>query len=230
METIVCIPGLGGRANLFSKYKGALSEYNLEFVDVINWKKAQDDIDQMIEKHEKVIFFCNCYGMQFALRTIEKNPSKISALVVIEPYLGEFLSWRKIAIVINWCILAIMNLTDRLGIKRTKFPEVDYNWVEKQPLYLQPFYDIWHQSMTDYFEKIDDILKFELPSHVDTKTFFIFSPKGYIRDPKKRERLKNVFPNAELVELGKNSHNIMTLSYDEIATAIKNWLKLNVIK
>lgn len=227
METIICIPGLGGRANLFSKYKNVLSEYNLEFVDVINWKKAQGDVDKIIEKKEKVILFCNCYGSQLALRSIEKYPYKVSALIVIEPFFGEFLSWRKIAIVINWGILAIMNLTDFLGVRRTKFPEVDYNMVEKQPLFFQPFYDVWHQSMTDYFEKIDDVLKFELSPRVDTKTFFIFSPKGFIRDPKKRERLKSVFSNAELVELGKNSHNIMTLSYEEIATAVKNWLELN---
>jgi pimeloyl-ACP methyl ester carboxylesterase len=230
METIICIAGLGGRSSLFNKYGDILSDYNLKFVDVINWQVAQKEINSLVEKSENVIFLCNCYGAQLALRAIEKTPEKVSALIVIEPYFGEFFPWRKTALVINHGILSFVKLLHLSGIKRTKFPEIDYTWVERQPLFLQPFSDIRHQSLNDYFGKIDDILTFGLPSCVNTKTLIIFSPKGFVRDAKKRARLKSVFSNSRLVELGKNSHNIMTLSREEIATSVKNWLKLNTTK
>ena len=152
---------------------------------------------------------------------------KITALIIIEPFFGEFVPWpwKKIALITNRGIVHLMRWTDRLGLKRTKFPEVNYNIVEKQPLFFQPFYDIAHQSMTDYFEKIEDILTFELPQSIETKTYFIFSPKGFIRDPKKRDRLKSIFVNSDLVEIGKNTHNIMTLSYEEIGKALREWLR-----
>lgn len=230
METIICIAGLGGRSNLFNKYGDILSDYNLKFVDVINWQVAQKEVNWLVEKSESIIFLCNCYGTQLALRAIEKTPNKVSALIAIEPYFGEFFPWKKTALVANRGILSFVKLLHLLGIKRTNFPEVDYNWVERQPLFLQPFSDIRHQSLKDYFGKIDDILTFDLPPRVNTKTLIIFSPKGFVRDAKKRAHLKSVFSNSELAELGKNSHNIMTLSRQEIATSVKNWLKLNGIK
>lgn len=228
MKTIICIPGLGGRSNYYREYKNLLSQFNLEFFDVVNWKEAQKAIDGFTEKQEQVIFLTNCYGIQFALRAIDKYPSKVAALIVIEPFFGEFFPFKKAALLINKLILGFMRFTDKLGLKRTKFPEVDYYFVERQPLFFQPFYDVVHQSMTDYFEKTEDILTYQPPEQVRTKTFLIFSPKGFVRDPKKRQRFKDVFINSDMAEVGKNTHNIVTLSTPEIAEAIRNWLTVNI--
>ncbi len=228
MKTILCIPGLGGRENLFDKYKEALSNHRLISLDVIDWQKAQVEVDKLVETEPgQIILFCSCYGIQLALRTIKKNKAKVAALIVVEPYFGEFLFWRSIARPINKFILGIIKFAHYLGFGREKFRYVDYNMVEKKPLFVQPFYDIIHQGSKDYFEKIDDILTFELPNLIETKTLFIFSPLGFIRDPRKRARLKNVFINADMVEIGERTHNIMTLSYKVIAEAIVNWLKNN---
>ncbi|MES2315616.1 MAG: hypothetical protein V4486_02670 [Patescibacteria group bacterium] len=229
MKTIICIPGLGGRANLFNKYKGSFPGFNIKTLDVIAWQEAQAKVDQMLaDETEGVIFFCSCYGAQFALRAMEKYPVKTEALIVVEPFFMEFVWWRKIGYFLNNLVLLIIRGTHAIGLGRSKFKEVDYNMVEKQPLFFQPFYDISHQGSKDYFEKLKDIATFKLPPKVETKTLFIFSPRGFMRGLKKRARLQKIFINGDYIELGPNSHTIVTLAFQDITTAIKKWIGENL--
>jgi hypothetical protein len=100
--------------------------------------------------------------------------------------------------------------------------------VEQQPLFIQPLFDLKHQRSEQYFSKVADIATFRLPPRIETKTLFIFSPKGWMRDLAKREKLKQIFVHSNLVELGGNTHNIVTISRAEIAEEIRKWIKQKV--
>ncbi len=229
MKTIICIPGLGGKANIFDNYKESFPDFNLKFVDLIDWRKTQEEVYSLVEKNDQVIFFCSCYGSQIALRAIERFPARVAALAIVEPFFAEFLFMRKVQVAINNAILVIIKFVNSLGIRRTKFKEVHYNFVEKQPMIVQPVYDLMHQRFRDYFEKLKDIGGFELPPRVETKTLLICSPNGFVHTLERRARLKSIFVNSDLVELGDNTHFIMTTSSQEVATALKAWLSKNNI-
>lgn len=225
MQTIICIPGLGGRANLFDKYEAVFTDFKLEAVDVINWREAIENICTLVQKEDKVILLCSCYAVHLALRVIDRYPEKVTHLVLIEPFFGEFLHFRKIQLATCQVLLAIIKFGDKLGIGRRKFIKVDYNFVEQQPMMLQPFYDLAHQSFRDYFEKLKDIGSFQMPERVETPTLFILSPKGFVHTKKRRDRLQSVFVHSAITEVKKDTHFIMTTSPGEIAEATRTWLK-----
>ncbi len=223
-KTIISIPGLGGHPTVFKGYEKILFAYDFYHATVIDWRKAQEEIELIALERGPVILLCNCYGAQSALRLIERFPDAVESLVIIEPYFSEFSWWSPVAFIANKIIIAFMQITDFFKIRRTKFKvNIDYSYLPKYPLFLQPLFDIQYQNMTDYFTKIDDILNFRLPKQIDTKTFLIFSPKGFIRGSL-REKLFDIFKNSEIKEVGKNTHNIVAVSREDVAIAINDWL------
>ena len=227
---IICIPGLGGHKNIFRYYAKEFPEHQMEFVQLINWHKAQEEVAHMIDASDEVILLCNCYGAQIALRAMYTRMEKVKALIIIEPFFFEFTPWFKFPFVFAQILYFLKKITDHFGWRRKKYSKtIEYSSVELQPLCLQPLYDIQHQSLTDYFAKLIDIGTFRLPEKIETKTLFIFSPRGFTRDPIKREKIKKVFVNADVEELGENSHNIATLSRVKLAEAIKKWIEKKVL-
>lgn len=228
-KTIISIPGLGGHKSVFDKYESQFQDFDFYRVDLIDIKKTTQDVLDIIDKKNNIVLLCNCYGLQIALRVLPLKGDKIKGLIVVEPYFGEFLFWRKPAIFINHLILEFLDILDFIGFRRKTFPNMDYSTVEKFPLFFQPFFDMWHQDLTKYFLKIDDVLTFEVPEKVELKTLFILSPKGFIQDQNKREVLKKAFVNSEIVELEEKSHNIVTIARMKISELVKNWLNKNNI-
>lgn len=225
---IICIPGLGGHENVFKNYVADLSEFDVATVSNIDWRQTQIEVSRIVDRSDKVIFLCNCYGAQIALRTMYAKPDKVAAFIIIEPFFAEYFSWTWSASFLAGALLSLKKFTDRFGFRRKTFTQVDYSKVEQYPLVLQPFFDIQHQSLTDYFSKLYDIGTFRLPARVDTKTLFLFSPQGFMRNSEKRKKLLEVFVNADVVELGENSHSIVTLSRKDLIHAITNWIHKNI--
>ena len=225
MKTIICIPGLGGRANLFDGYKSLLPEYNLEIVDLIDWKKTQAEVDELVARHADAIILCNCYGSHIALRSIEKMPERVSALIVVEPFFSQLFFWRHIASPLNKILVALSRITDKMGLKRKTFKIVNYGMVEKEPLWKQILLDWEHQSMTDYLTKLEDITTFKIPENISTKTLLLFSPSGFTPNPKIRKLMQSFFKQCDIAVLNNKKHTIMTLASDEIVSNMKNWLE-----
>ncbi len=223
---IICIPGLGGHKNVFRNYAKEFSDFDVKFVQLINWRKTSEEVARMVDdSDEPVVLLCNCYCEQTALRVMYHRESKIAGLVVIEPFFWQFAQWQLWGIWMSAFWAWVMKYKKYLGLGRKKLGTVDYALVEQQPLFLQPLFDLKHQRSEHYFEKVHDIATFRLPPRVETKTLFIFSPKGWMRDPTKREKLKQIFVASDLVELGGNTHNIVTVSRHQIAEAVRNWLR-----
>lgn len=222
---IICIPGLGGHENVFANYAQDLAEFDVETVSLIDWRKTHEEVSRIVNASDTVIFLCNCYGAQIALRAMYARPSKTIAFIVIEPFFAEFFSWAWMAEFFIGLLLFVKKFTDMLGLKRKTYTEVDYSKVEEYPLFLQPFFDMQHQSLTDYFTKMEDIATFRLPVRVDTKTLFIFSPGGFMKDGAKREKLQSIFVHSEVVEMGEKSHNIVTLSRKQLVNVIIDFVR-----
>ena len=223
--TILCLPGLGGHRSVFNGYSDMIPDQMFRYVEMINWQDTMKEIEQIAREREKIIIMCNCYGTQLALRLIEKDPSSVIGLILIEPVFAEFYPKLTMLNPINSAVIKLMEFTDRIGLRRKKFDyPIDYRKLSKYPMFIQPFFDMRWQNMTDYFKKIKDVLTFKLPQTVNVKTLFILSSKGYLRSPKTREKIYNIFKNHDSVEIRTDTHNIVALSRKEIAGHIKNWL------
>lgn len=227
-KTIVFIPGLGGHRSAFGGYAEFFPEYTLHYVDVVDWHKALEDLEKIAQKEKDMILLCNCYAVQLALRLIEKNPSAVSRIVLIEPFFAEFQWWRWPGKVLIFAILGLMKITDRFGLRRRKFKYLpDYTAISRYSIFVQPLYDMRWQSLTDYFSKIEDLLAFRLPEKVETKTFFVLSFKGFLRNPKIKKKLFSIFVNYKAVEIKQKGHNIITISQEAISREIRKWLSQN---
>lgn len=223
---IVCIPGLGGHESSLAAYRELLPEYDLRFLRLVNIAEASRVLESICRSENNVTLLCNCYGVQLAIRAIQKMPKKINRLIVVEAFFAEFHSWMVAPMIVNKCLVFILKLTDRLGLARSRFPtEVNYAKLAKYPIYVQPIFDIWWQNLTDYFLKIDDILTFRLPAEVSVPTLFILSPKGYLRSAADRKTLQSVFIHSQFMEVNENTHNIISLSQQTIASIIRGWLR-----
>lgn len=227
-NAILCIPGLGGHRSVFRGYEDILPKYEFRYVDIMDPQKTLEEIKKIAEEEIKIIFLCNCYGAQFALRIIEEKRHTVSHLIILEPFFAEFFWWRSAARTLNFVIIQLIKIKDKLGLGRKNITyQIDYAGLTNYPLFVHPMFDIrWHK-VSYYFSKINDILKFRLPQRVETKTLFIFSPKGFLRNPRKRKRLFDIFVSSEFAEINRNTHNIITRCRKEVAVIIKEWLIQN---
>ena len=120
---IICIPGLGGHKNIFRQYAKEFPEYEMEFVQLIEWRTAQEEVARMIDDTDAVILLCNCYGAQIALRAMYTRMEKVKALIVIEPFFFQFTQWLKFPLFIAHALYALNKITDRLGLRRRTYSQ-----------------------------------------------------------------------------------------------------------
>lgn len=227
-STIVCIPGLGGHRSVFHDYGGELRDYTFQYIELVDWQKTLKELKAVAQKEKNVILLCNCYGLQLGLRLIEALPSTVKQLVVIEPFFAEFHWWREPGKILVTAIISFLEFTDRLGLRRKSFPyKIDYSKLTRYPIYVQPIFDMRWQNLTDYFKKVRDILNFQLPAQIRTKTLFILSSKGFLRSPRIKNALLNTFVNADVVYVKHDTHNIISAAHKEITASMKNWLIKN---
>jgi hypothetical protein len=234
--TIICLPGLGGHKTSFQGYEKLLNRHKVLFTQIIDPKESFEEIKKICEsqnsQNEKIIFLANCYGAQFGIRLIDILPvGKIKGLIIIEPFFAQFHFWRWPADVINRGILAILFLAEKLGIRRKKFwSEINYAKLSKYSIFFQPIFDMRWQPLPDYFKKIADILHFKLPKDpINVPTLLIFSPKGFMQDEERKKELSKLFVDTTIEEVQTKSHNIITLSQQEIAHIVLSWIdKLSI--
>lgn len=224
-KTIICIPGLGGHPSVFSAYDQFFSQYKLRHLELVNRQKAFKDLMAMINEETKVILLCNCYGAQIALQAVAVAQDKVRAIVIVEPFFVQFQQWlilfRPVIKFLYWVSL----LTDCIGLRRRHFTyQPDYAKLAKYPIYVQPIFDMRWQDLTDYFDKIYDILTYTLPSKIENPTLLIFSPKGFMRSGGVRKKLQNIFVNSHVVETDGGTHNIVTIMEKSLAASIDQWL------
>jgi pimeloyl-ACP methyl ester carboxylesterase len=230
-EPILCLPGLGGHRSVFAGYELIIASRRFEFVEIVNWPEAMTEIERLARKNGKIILLCHCYGAQLGLRLIEKMPSAVSRLIIIEPVFAQFYGLTHFLGPVWRGLHPLLQFTDRLGLRRKKFTyknKIDYQKVSNYPVIAQPFFDMRWQNLTDYMGKLVDIADYKLPVRVDVKTLFILSPKGYLRDPEKKEKIFDVFANHDIIEISNDTHNIVTASKNEIAKSIEVWLDKNI--
>ena len=226
MTSIITIPGLGGHESVFKDYAGALPNFDTRLLKLIDHRKTEEEIFQAVAKEGAVIILSNCYGSIPALRALGRISGNSAKLIIIEPFFAEFFWWRKLALLVARGILGFMRFTDRLGLRRPWLVKnVDYVYFSRYPLFVQPVIDIFHQSMTDYFAKIVDLLEFSLPDLVETETLLIFSPRGYFEDLQRRGRMLRRFSRASAEEVSGLTHNIVTVSRKEIIGIVGDWLR-----
>lgn len=224
-NTIVFVPGLGGHRSVFNGYGTIIGGNSFKYLEIVNWPKAAADLEQIAQECGQVMIIAHCYGAQLAIRLIEKNPSAVKRLVIIEPFFSEFYPIIRSLMPVNWIILKTLEIMDYLGLRRKKFNYIpDYQKLAKYPMVFQPLFDWRWQNMTDFFKKTQDIATFNLPPRIETKTLFVVSPGGYLRSSRKREKIFNIFVNHDIIEISQNTHNIITVSGDKIARSIKKWL------
>lgn len=228
MKTIVCIPGLGGHVSVFNNYAQYLKEYSFEYINLINLKKGKSEILEVIKnKKEEIIVLANCYGALPLIEDFNNLENQIQKLIIIEPFFAELYWWDWPGNILVSILLYLSRLTDKLGFKRSKFmKDIDYTYLSRYPIWLQPFFDLSYQTTTDYLEKIYDISNFKLPKDINIPTLLIFSSGGYSQNTEKRNKIISHFKNSTVVEISKKTHNIVTVSEKEIASIIKNWLTL----
>jgi pimeloyl-ACP methyl ester carboxylesterase len=226
LPVILCIPGLGGHASAFGLSPRFLPEYELRFIELTNREKAFRDALEIIDEKGKMPLLCNSYGVQMGLKLIEARPGKITHLVLIEPFFAQFSWWRGPALAVNKVLLWLCRVTDAIGLRRRHFTyQPDYVALARYPIYVQPLFDMWWQNLTDYFDKIEDILTFRLPAKVEARTLILLSPYGFTRDKAVRAKIREVFYPADVVELADGTHNVTTILKEPAVRAIHAWLQ-----
>lgn len=229
-KTILCIPGLGGHPSAFGLYESLLKEFKFRFIEFVNIKKALVDLQKIINEENEVILFCSCYGIQLALKIAEFMPQTIGGIIVVEPFFAQFHWWRTPAVQLARGLLWLSKTTDKFGWRRKTFDyRPDYVKLSKYPIYCQPIFDMRWQNLTDYLDKIRDLLLFELPLRVETPTLIVFSHKGFIRSEKIKKNISEIFVNSTSIETGSGTHNIITMSGKPVAEAVRNWINNKII-
>lgn len=228
-KKILCIPGLGGHASVFSEYFEILSEYELQSIEFVNRDKALADARAALAaEKEPIALFCHCYSSQLGIRLAAEMPDKISRLIFLEPYFVEFHPWMKTLLPVGFILLWLMRFLDWIGLRRKNFTyQPDYVALAKYPIYFQPFFDMRWQDMTDYFDKCYDILTYKLPAGVDTPTLMIFSPEGFSRNPVIRENLRKIFSRVRMAEMPEGTHNVITMGGAAVASSVREYLNSN---
>ena len=223
---LICIPGLGGHPSVFAEYIALLPEYELRSIEFVNRQKALTDARAALAAEKTpVILFCHCYSAQMGIQLAAEMPEKVSRLVFLEPYFVEFHTWMYIFRPLIWSLREITRFFGWIGLRRRTFTyQPDYITLAKYPIYIQPFFDMRWQNLTDYFDKCYDILTYKLPPSVLTPTLMIFSPQGFFRNPAKRERLKKVFSRLHIVETQTGTHNVITMGAAPVAAMIREFL------
>lgn len=226
MRTVICIPGLGGHPSVFAEYAALLSEFELRPVELVNREKTLAELRAAIgAETSPVTLFCHCYSAQIGIQIAMEMPGKIDKLIFLEPYFVEFHPWMRVFKPINLAVMGIVRFFTWIGVRRrTLNYKPDYVALARYPIYIQPFFDMRWQNLTDYFDKCYDILDYKLPPGVDIPTLMIFSPKGFFRDLAKRERLKKVFPKLRIVETREGTHNVITMGAPSVAALIRDYL------
>jgi GT2 family glycosyltransferase/pimeloyl-ACP methyl ester carboxylesterase len=223
---MIGVPGLGGHESSLAEYVPLFPSYDLRIVRLVDHERALQEILALCEKEAEVIFLCNCYGLQLALRAAEKMPEKVNGIIVIEAFFAQFHRWAPLARGINRGFIRTVRGLNKLGLRRTRFwSGIDYAKLARYPIYFQPAFDMLWQDLGNYFSKIDDILSFKLPAHVSTPTLIIASPGGYLRSARNRRRLRHVFGNLRILEVEDRTHNIVSTSAKEIVTLSNDWLQ-----
>lgn len=224
-EVVICIPGLGGHRTSLSEYKALLPGRELQFVEVVDHRAAQTHIAHLCDEADAVIFLCNCYGLQLALRAAARVPGKVRALVVVEAFFPQFHAWPRAVLPVNRALLAVVNFFIRLGVRRSRlWTGIDYGRLARYPLFVQPFFDMLWQGLDDYLRKIEDALTYRLPERIDTPTLFILSPNGYFTNGEHRKEVQRIFTRSEIVEIYSKSHNLVSLAAPAIAATADRWL------
>lgn len=220
---MLCLPGLGGHPSVFDEYVPLLPGYRLRTIEFVNREKALRDARAILAAEPGPLpLFCHCYSAQMGIQLAAEMPEKVEKLIFLEPFFCEFHSWLQIFRPLVVFILWMARLTDRIGLRRRRFDyQPDYVALAKYPIYIQPFFDMRWQNITDYFDKCYDIATYKLPPRVEAHTLMIFSPHGFSRNPRTKEALKEVFPNARIVELADGTHNVVTMGAAAVAAAIR---------
>lgn len=224
-RTIICIPGLGGHSSAFGLYGPLLKEFNFRYLEITNINDALADLQKMLIEEQHAVLFCSCYGIQFALKAAESSPQAIDGIVLIEPFFAEFHWWCQPLLWIINGFLSILKITDKLGLQRKKFNfHPDYIKLSKYPVYFQPIFDmLWHNT-TDYFNKVRDLLSFQLPLSIHIPILIIFALHGFIKNEKDRNTLIKIFTQSTITEMSGGNHNIITMSGESVAQAVRNWI------
>jgi pimeloyl-ACP methyl ester carboxylesterase len=231
-KTVLCIPGLGGHRSVFANYVDLLPEHNLHFIELVDRRTALAAARAFLERQEgQTTLFCHCYSAQMGIQLALEMPDKVKELIFLEPFFSEFQIWMRLLLPINVLFLAIVNFFDMLGLHRQRFTyQPDYVALAKYPIYLQPFFDMRWQGLDDYFDKCWDILTYRLPPRVDTPTLMLFSPGGFTRDARIKEKLLRVFPKASMVAMNNGTHNVITMGGSPVAAAVRKALNPTTYK
>jgi pimeloyl-ACP methyl ester carboxylesterase len=223
MKTMICIPGLGGHPSVFAEYVALLPEYKMRSMEFVNRQKTLADTRAAImAEKDPVVLFCHCYSAQMGIQLAAEMPSKVSSLIFLEPYFVEFHAWMYVFRPITLAVMGIVRFFSWIGVRRRTFTyQPDYIALAKYPIYIQPFFDMRWQNLTDYFDKCYDILTYKLPLGVEVPTLMIFSPKGFFRNPAKRELLRKIFSRLHIVETRTGTHNLITMGAAPVAALIR---------
>lgn len=164
-------------------------------------------------------------GIQLA----EEMPEKIDRLIFLEPFFQEFQPWMKILRPLTLVFLGIVRFFSWIGIRRRNFTyEPDYVALAKYPIYIQPFFDIRWQNLTDYLYKCYDILTYKLPTSVKTPVLMMFSPNGFSKNPVVHARLKEIFVEARVEKMDSGTHNVITMGAVPVASRVREYMKSTV--
>ena len=227
MKTLLCIPGLGGHPSVFNEYVALLPEYRIRTIRFVNRADALRDARAILaEERGPATLFCHCYSAQMGIQLAAEMPEKVERLIFLEPFFAELKPWMKLLLPVGIFLLSAARLTDAIGLRRRRFRyEPDYIALAKYPIYLQPFFDMRWQNLTDYFDKCYDILTYRLPARVEAPTTMLFSPNGFSRDPRAKEKLKKIFVRSRVVEMQDGTHNVITMGGAPVAAAIRDSIK-----
>lgn len=230
-KTIICLPGLGGHQTSFKGYEKIFADFKIVFTEIVNPEKSFQNIKTIcLEQDGSIMLLANCYGAQLGLRLVQELPSKkIEGMIIIEPFFAQFHWWRWPGLFAVRLMLAVLFVATHLGIRRRHLWEnIDYAYLARYPISVQPIFDMRWQNLPDYFRKIDDILTFHLPKDlVHIPALLIFSSEGFMRDINHQERVARIFCQTSTQEVSVKSHNIITLAQKEIGEIILDWFSKN---
>lgn len=202
-----------------------------------------DDLDAILrsEGYDKATIVGHSLGAQVGMFFYAKYPSKVTAMIMIDPVFPENLSGRllkakKLRLLV-WLAVRFLWIANGLGFRRKKFPPRDLRALDEQTrevldnnpdieigdLYTNPFIDLEFMPVANYMQDMLEVVKPVPPlENINVPVLVLLSSGATISNPQKNLAMINRMPNAEIVSITAN-HWLLTEKPREAREAIEKW-------
>ncbi|HEY5594202.1 MAG TPA: alpha/beta hydrolase [Nitrospiria bacterium] len=199
------------------------------------------DLEAILKKEDahRPVVVGHCLGANIAVRLWERNPKKIGALILIEPFITEDIqrTWKVLHAILGptlGLLAVLVKLLNRLGLRRTRFRRIDYSvyddWVRPRLTnlisvirFMGPWMDLRCMPVAGYIASYRMLFRYRPPwRKIDVPTLALIARQGGVLSVELREHPLDR-PGIQTVVI-EASHFVLTDNREGVIRQIQTFV------